>query len=376
MAPCASRLTRTSCSAGCRSGRSRRSTRDWRPPISPPDNAGTVRDITSCPGAESCKLAVTQSRGLASLLGEHLDQHPELIAEAPETVIKISGCPNGCGQHHVATIGFQGSVRKLDGQAVPQYFVMVGGDADGERTTFGRLAAKVPARRVPQVLERLLALYRAERRDDEDARAFFRRVEVPRVKAALHDLEVARRSIGRGRRLRRSGRDRLVPARRAARRMRGPLDHSALRVLGARAGTVAPSAADVRAWPGVAEAVVLATCHRTEIYLVADDIALGRRGVSAADVPAAHHLLRVACGLESPILGDGQILGQVRRAYLTARQAGATGPWLNRLFEAALHAGKRVRHHTDLGRGATTTAAAAVGVAERSGGRSWRDGTC
>ena len=153
-------------------------------------HAGTVRDITSCPGAESCKLAVTQSRGLASLLGEHLDRHPELIAEAPETVIKISGCPNGCGQHHVATIGFQGSVRKLDGQAVPQYFVMVGGDADGERTTFGRLAAKVPARRVPQVLERLLALYRAERRDDEDARAFFRRVEVPRVKAALHDLEV------------------------------------------------------------------------------------------------------------------------------------------------------------------------------------------
>jgi glutamyl-tRNA reductase len=150
--------------------------------------------------------------------------------------------------------------------------------------------------------------------------------------------------------------------------MRSPLDHSALRVLGARAGTVAPSAADVRAWPGVAEAVVLATCHRTEIYVVADDIALGRRGVSASDVPAAHHLLRVACGLESPILGDGQILGQVRRAYLTARQAGATGPWLNRLFEAALHAGKRVRHHTDLGRGATTTAAAAVGVAERLAG--------
>ena len=153
-------------------------------------HAGTVRDITSCPGAESCKLAVTQSRGLASLLGDHLDRHPELIAEAPETVIKISGCPNGCGQHHVATIGFQGSVRKLHGQAVPQYFVMVGGDADGEHTTFGRLAAKVPARRVPQVVDRLLALYRAERQGDEDARAFFRRVDVPRVKAALHDLEV------------------------------------------------------------------------------------------------------------------------------------------------------------------------------------------
>ena len=153
------------------------------------DNAGTVRDITSCPGAESCKLAVTQSRGLASLLGEHLDEHPDLIAEAPDVVIKISGCPNGCGQHHVATIGFQGSVRKLDGQAVPQYFVMVGGGAEGEHTTFGRLAAKVPARRVPDVLARLIALYRAERHDGEDARGYFRRVDVARVKAVLHDLE-------------------------------------------------------------------------------------------------------------------------------------------------------------------------------------------
>ena len=152
--------------------------------------AGTIRDITSCPGAESCKLAVTQSRGLASLLGDHLDQHPELVAQAPDVVIKMSGCPNGCGQHHIATIGFQGSVRKLDGQAVPQYFVMVGGGAEGEHTTFGRLAAKVPARRVPQALERLLTLYRDERQPGEDARAFFRRVEVPRVKAALHDLEV------------------------------------------------------------------------------------------------------------------------------------------------------------------------------------------
>jgi sulfite reductase beta subunit-like hemoprotein len=132
---------------------------------------------------------VTQSRGLASLLGDHLDANPDLIAQAPDVVVKISGCPNGCGQHHVATIGFQGSVRKLDGQAVPQYFVMVGGGAEGEHTTFGRLAAKIPARRAPIALERLLALYRAERHDGESARSFFRRVEVARVKGVLQDLE-------------------------------------------------------------------------------------------------------------------------------------------------------------------------------------------
>ncbi len=83
---------------------------------------------------------------------------------------------------------------------------------------------------------------------------------------------------------------------------------------------------------------------------------------------AAEHLLRVACGLDSAILGDGQILGQVRQAYATARAARSTGPLLNRLFETALRAGKRARHETGLGRGATTTASAAVEMVARLAG--------
>ena len=62
----------------------------------------TIADVTSCPGAESCKLAVTQSRGLGKFLGDHLREHPELVAKAPDLQIKISGCPNGCGRHHIA----------------------------------------------------------------------------------------------------------------------------------------------------------------------------------------------------------------------------------------------------------------------------------
>src|SRR5579872_5344346 len=89
--------------------------------------AGTIADVASCPGAESCRLAVTQSRGLAKLLEEHLRARPDLIAKADGARIKISGCPNGCGQHHLGTIGFQGSVRRINGKPVPQYFVMVGG---------------------------------------------------------------------------------------------------------------------------------------------------------------------------------------------------------------------------------------------------------
>ena len=156
--------------------------------FSQPD-AGTIADVTSCPGAESCRLAVTQSRGLGKLLGDHLRARPDLVDAAPDVHIKISGCPNGCGQHHIAGIGFQGSIRKLGTRVVPQYFVMVGGQVGPESARFARLAAKIPARRGPEALERLIGLYRAERVADESATAFFGRVELTRIKQELADLE-------------------------------------------------------------------------------------------------------------------------------------------------------------------------------------------
>jgi sulfite reductase (NADPH) hemoprotein beta-component len=152
------------------------------------DGARTAAQVTSCPGAESCKLAVTQSRGLGRLLEAHVRAHPELVGDAPGLDLKVSGCPNGCGQHHVAAIGFQGSARKVDGRAVPQYFVLVGGGVSPDGARFGRLAAKIPARRMPQALERLVGLYRAERRGGEDAPAFFARIDPGLARAALADL--------------------------------------------------------------------------------------------------------------------------------------------------------------------------------------------
>jgi sulfite reductase beta subunit-like hemoprotein len=154
--------------------------------------AGTIADVTSCPGAEACRLAVTQSRGLGRLLSDHLRERPDLVEATGALSIKISGCPNGCGQHHIAGIGFQGSVRRLGERALPQYFVMLGGGVDEGGARFGRLAAKVPARRMTEVLERLVTLYRAERLGGETAADFFGRVEVARVKALLADLEALR----------------------------------------------------------------------------------------------------------------------------------------------------------------------------------------
>jgi sulfite reductase (NADPH) hemoprotein beta-component len=151
--------------------------------------ASTLADVTSCPGAESCKLAVTQSRGLGRLLTEYLQDQDLLVRDVPGLNIKISGCPNGCGQHHVAGIGFQGSLRKVGGRPAPHYFVMVGGGTADGMTTFGRHVATIPARRCDQALQRLVSLFRDQRDPGESALSFFRRVEIATVKSALRDLE-------------------------------------------------------------------------------------------------------------------------------------------------------------------------------------------
>lgn len=152
-------------------------------------DAGTIADVTSCPGADSCRLAVTQSRGLGRFLGDHLRERPDLVAAAPDVQIKMSGCPNGCGRHHVAGIGFQGSTRRVGEKVVPQYLVMVGGGTDAKGTRFGKTVARIPARRTRDAVERLIGLYQAERSEGETATAFFGRVDLARARQVLADLE-------------------------------------------------------------------------------------------------------------------------------------------------------------------------------------------
>jgi sulfite reductase beta subunit-like hemoprotein len=151
--------------------------------------AASIEDVTSCPGAESCRLAVTQSRGIGRVIRDHLARAPRLVSAARDLRIKISGCPNGCGQHHIAGIGLQGSIRKLGDRVLPQYFLMVGGDTRGEQASFARLAAKIPARRVPEAIDRLITLYERERQPRETALSFFARLDTARARAAVADLE-------------------------------------------------------------------------------------------------------------------------------------------------------------------------------------------
>ena len=155
--------------------------------------AGRLLDPTSCPGAESCKIAVTGSRELAQAVKSTLSAAAgnggkDLVEAASDLRVKISGCPNSCGQHHVAGLGFHGAARNVGGRAVPAYQMFLGGSVDGEGAHFGRRSAKIPARRVPEALTRMLALFRDERLPDETALAFFKRVDLERVNTVLADL--------------------------------------------------------------------------------------------------------------------------------------------------------------------------------------------
>jgi len=138
---------------------------------------------------EPASIAVEEAaHALGHYLGK-LEADPALAARAGSLSIKVSGCPNGCGQHYVAGIGLQGSVRKVAGRPVPQYHLYVGGGAKPEQVLFGRLAAKVPARRAGQAVARLIDLYAAEKQDGEAPDDFFARVPVARVSGLLADLE-------------------------------------------------------------------------------------------------------------------------------------------------------------------------------------------
>jgi sulfite reductase beta subunit-like hemoprotein len=149
--------------------------------------ANTLADVTSCPGASSCKLAVTASRGLAKILTDVLDSRPDLVCAARGLDVKVSGCPHGCGQHYIAGIGFQGGMRKLSSRAAPLYLVYVGGGIGADRASFGRLVGKVPARRAAATLERLLEFYIAR---GGTSHAFWADVPIDELRALIADLSV------------------------------------------------------------------------------------------------------------------------------------------------------------------------------------------
>ena len=150
--------------------------------------AETLADVTRCPGADTCQIAITRSKGLAAAMEGLFNNggRPLLTAEALQHLqVKISGCPNSCGQHHIADLGFSGAAKSVNGHTVPHYRIYVGGGTTLETATFGLFIGQTPARRTPDAAKYLLALYRDERQGSETFRQWAERVTVPRLTKAI-----------------------------------------------------------------------------------------------------------------------------------------------------------------------------------------------
>ncbi|HEX9442790.1 MAG TPA: nitrite/sulfite reductase [Candidatus Binatia bacterium] len=152
-------------------------------------NAGTIVDVTSCPGTDTCKLGIASSRGLAKELRRSLGEKSFQLDQAVKDLrIKVSGCFNSCGQHHIADIGFYGISRNINGYTVPHFQVMLGGKFRDNAGAYGLAIGAVPSKRIPDVVARVTDRYVAERQKNESFQDFIGRIGKKEIKAMLDDL--------------------------------------------------------------------------------------------------------------------------------------------------------------------------------------------
>ena len=119
--------------------------------------ANTLRDIVACPGTDTCKLGISASRGLAGVLEKELVTQ---VAKGKEHItslaVKVSGCFNSCGQHHIADIGFLGVSRNVKGRRVPHFQLVVGGQRKDNASTYGLAIGAFPSKVVPKVVDEMV----------------------------------------------------------------------------------------------------------------------------------------------------------------------------------------------------------------------------
>lgn len=148
--------------------------------------ANTIVDITSCPGTDTCKLGIASSRGLTAELSRRLvAKRAELPPAIEDLKIKVSGCFNSCGQHHIADIGFFGNSRRSGNHKVPHFQVVLGGEWENNAGSFGLAMGAVPAKLVPDVLETITNAYVSERGEDELFQSWVERKGRREMKALL-----------------------------------------------------------------------------------------------------------------------------------------------------------------------------------------------
>jgi sulfite reductase beta subunit-like hemoprotein len=151
--------------------------------------ADEVTDTVSCPGTDSCKLGITSSMGLNRAIQEKVESMNIDDPLSKRIHIKMSGCPNGCGQHHIGSIGFYGASLKVGGRQMPAYVAHVGGRYEGGDLAYGqRLKVRLPAKRVPDAIEAWIRMYEAERNDGEHFNDFVDRVGTERFEAEVKGI--------------------------------------------------------------------------------------------------------------------------------------------------------------------------------------------
>ena len=137
----------------------------------------TIKDIVSCPGTDSCKMGITSSMGLGRALSEAVENISDNDELTSKMHVKMSGCPNGCGQHHIADIGFHGAALKGPGGQIPAYDLFIGGTyGDGETKIGQRVRARIPTKMLPQATQKILSYYQNSRLTDEEFKDFVERV--------------------------------------------------------------------------------------------------------------------------------------------------------------------------------------------------------
>jgi sulfite reductase (ferredoxin) len=150
-----------------------------------------INDVVSCPGTDSCKLGITSSMGVNEAISERLEAMDITDELTRKLNVKISGCPNGCGQHHVAGIGFTGASIKVGEHTIPAYIPHVGGVFEGGEVKFGaRLKLRLPSKRVPEAIDRWIRHYEANRQDGEEWNGFVERVGTGELEALVKDLSM------------------------------------------------------------------------------------------------------------------------------------------------------------------------------------------
>jgi sulfite reductase beta subunit-like hemoprotein len=148
--------------------------------------ARTISDVTGCPGATTCNLGITRSLTLADELSRALEGYDD--PEIEKLRIKISGCPNSCGQHHIADIGFYGNARKIEEQQAPYYQLLLGGKVSADGVRFARQIMAVPARPIPTIIRELLAFYQRDRQRGESFNAWVGRTPDKAIVERLHQF--------------------------------------------------------------------------------------------------------------------------------------------------------------------------------------------